>query len=563
LLCTKAIATAPGRLLNEKFAEVAPVALATTLYGPPTVAFAVNVAEVATPLAFVVAVFTPPANVPLAPLVGAVNVTNTPLTGLFPASVTVATKGAANAVAIAVLCPDPLVTTTFAAGPAVLLNEKFAEVAPVALATTLYGPPTVAFAVNVAEVATPLAFVVAVFTPPANVPLAPLVGAVNVTNTPLTGLFPASVTVATKAAANAELTVAFCPDPLVTTTLAAGPTRFVSEKFAGVATPATAPVTLYGPPAVAFAVNVAEVATPLAFVVAVFTPPAKVPLAPLVGAVNVTSTPLTGLFPASVTVATKGATNAVLIAVLCPDPLVTTTLAGGAVRFVNEKFAEVAPVALATTLYGPPTVAFAVNVAEVATPLAFVVAVFTPPANVPLAPLVGAVNVTNTPLTGLFPASVTVATKGAANAVLIAVLCPDPLVTTTLAAGPTVFVSEKLAEVEPVALATTLYGPPAVAFAVNVAEVATPLAFVVAVFTPPANVPLAPLVGAVNVTNTPLTGLFPASVTVATKGAANAVLIAVLCPDPLVATTLAAGPTLFVSAKLAGVATPETEAATL
>ena len=563
MACTKAIATAPGRLLSEKFAEVAPVALATTLYGPPTVAFAVNVAEVATPLAFVVAVFTPPANVPLAPLVGAVNVTNTPLTGLFPASVTVATKGAANAVAIAVLCPDPLVTTTFAAGPAVLVSEKFAEVAPVALATTLYGPPTVAFAVNAAEVATPLAFVVAVFTPPANVPLAPLVGAVNVTNTPLTGLFPASVTVATKAAANAELTVAFCPDPLVTTTLAAGPTRFVSEKFAGVATPATAPVTLYGPPAVAFAVNVAEVATPLPFVVAVFTPPANVPLAPLVGAVNVTSTPLTGLFPASVTVATKGATNAVLIAVLCPDPLVTTTLAGGDARLLSEKFAEVAPVALATTLYDPPTVAFAVNVAEVATPLAFVVAVFTPPANVPLAPLVGAVNVTNTPLTGLFPASVTVATKGAANAVLIAVLCPDPLVTTTLAAGPTVFVSEKLAEVEPVALATTLYGPPAVAFAVNVAEVATPLAFVVAVFTPPANVPLAPLVGAVNVTNTPLTGLFPASVAVATKGATNAVLIAVLCPDPLVTTTLAAGPTLFVSAKLAGVATPETEAATL
>jgi hypothetical protein len=238
------MATAPGRLVNEKFAEVAPVALATTLYGPPTVAFAVNVAEVATPLAFVVPVFTPPANVPLAPLVGAVNVTSTPLTGLFPASVTVATKGAANAVAIAVLCPDPLVTTTFAAGPAVLLNEKFAEVAPVALATTLYGPPTVAFAVNVAEVATPLAFVVPVFTPPANVPLAPLVGAVNVTNTPLTGLFPASVTVATKGATNAVLIAVLCPDPLVTTTLAAGPTRFVSEKFAGVATPATAPGTL-------------------------------------------------------------------------------------------------------------------------------------------------------------------------------------------------------------------------------------------------------------------------------------------------------------------------------
>src|ERR1700730_8944667 len=125
------------------------------------------------------------------------------------------------------------------------------------------------------------------------------------------------------------------------------------------------------------------------------------------------------------------------------------------------------------------------------------------------------------------------------------------------------FVSEKFADVAPVALATTLYGPPAVAFAVNTAEVAIPLAFVVAVFSPPAKLPLAPLVGAVNVTSTPLTGLFPASVTVATKGAVNAVLIDALCPEPLVATTLAAGPALFVSEKFAGVATPATVAETL
>ena len=66
------------------------------------------------------------------------------------------------------------------------------------------------------------------------------------------------------------------------------------------------------------------------------------------------------------------------------------------------------------------------------------------------------------------------------------------------------------------------------------ADVAIPLALVVAVFKPPANVPLAPLTGAVNVTSTPLTGLLPASFTVATKGAANAVLIAALCGVPLV-----------------------------
>src|SRR6266849_2388679 len=444
-----------------------------------------------------------------------------------------------------------------AVAPGRLVSEKLAGVAtPATDAVTLYGPPAVAFAVNVVEVATPLALVVAVFTPPAKVPLTPLVGAVNVTNTPFTGLFPASFTVACSCVANAVLIAALCGVPAVAVMLAGAPARLVNEKFADVA-PVALATTLYGPPTVAFAVNVAEVATPLALLVAVFTPPGRVRVDAPPVAVNVTNTPLTGLFPASVTVATKGAVNAVLIAALCPEPLVTTTLAAGPTVLVSEKFAEVAPVVLATTLYGPPAVAFAVNVAEVATPLALVVAVFTPPAKVPLAPLPGAVNVTNTPLTGLFPASVTVATKGAANAVLIAALCPDPLVTTTLAAGPTVFVSEKLAGVAtPATDAVTLYGPPAVAFAVNVAEVATPLAFVVAVFTPPAKVPLAPLPGAVNVTNTPLTGLFPASRTVACSCVANAVLIVALCGVPAVAVMLAGGPVTVNSTPL--LATPPT-----
>jgi hypothetical protein len=121
---------AAATLVREKFAELAPEVLAVTLYGPPAVALAVNVADVATPLAFVVAVFIPPANVPLAPLAGAVKVTTTPLTGLFPASVAVATNGALNAVLIAALCPEPLVAVIFAAGPAVLVSEKVAEVAP-------------------------------------------------------------------------------------------------------------------------------------------------------------------------------------------------------------------------------------------------------------------------------------------------------------------------------------------------------------------------------------------------------------------------------------------------
>jgi hypothetical protein len=99
--------------------------------------------------------------------------------------------------------------------------------------------------------------------------------------------------------------------------------------------------------------------------------------------------------------------------------------------------------------------------------------------------------------------------------------------------------------------------------AVNTPDVATPLAFVVAVFTPPANVPLAPLAGALNVTTTPLTGLLPASFTVATSGAANAVLIVALCGVPAVATRLAAAPAVLVSEKFAGVATLATVAVTV
>lgn len=98
--------------------------------------------------------------------------------------------------------------------------------------------------------------------------------------------------------------------------------------------------------------------------------------------------------------------------------------------------------------------------------------------------------------------------------------------------------------------------------AVKTAELATPLALVVAVFTPPANVPLAPLEGAVKVTTTPLTGLPPPSVTV-TCNAANGLLMATPCGVPAVAVMLAAAPAVFVSEKFAGLVTPATVAVTV
>jgi hypothetical protein len=78
----------------------------------------------------------------------------------------------------------------------------------------------------------------------------------------------------------------------------------------------------------------------------------------------------------------------------------------------------------------------------------------------------------------------------------------------------------------------------------------------------PLNVPLAPLAGAVNVTVTPLSGLLPASLTVACSAVVNAVLTVALCGVPAVAVMLAAAPALLVKLKLAG-ATPDTLAVTV
>jgi len=101
-------------------------------------------------------------------------------------------------------------------------------------------------------------------------------------------------------------------------------------------------------------------------------------------------------------------------------------------------------------------VPLAVNVAEAATPFELVTAVFTPPANVPLAPLPGTINITVTPLTGLLPASFTIACKGNAKAVLITAVCGVPLIAVSIAAAPAVFVRLKLADPTAPAVAVTV-----------------------------------------------------------------------------------------------------------
>jgi len=100
-----------------------------------------------------------------------------------------------------------------------------------------------------------------------------------------------------------------------------------------------------------------------------------------------------------------------------------------------------------------------------------VLAVFTPPANVPPAPVAGTSNVTSAPLTGFWLPSTTVATSGVAKFALTAALCGVPLVAVIETSAPVTFVSSKLAGVSPVMVAVTAKAP-AVASAVNVDDVA-------------------------------------------------------------------------------------------
>jgi hypothetical protein len=138
--------------------------------------------------------------------------------------------------------------------------------------------------VNTVEVATPLELVVSVSVVDefdANVPLAPVAGATKVTATPPTGFESLSRTVTTRGFANAVLTVALCPPPLVASIVAGAPALFVKVKVAVVVVPGVEAITVYEP-VVVFAVGVDEKTTPLELVlsVSVVVPFANVALAP-------------------------------------------------------------------------------------------------------------------------------------------------------------------------------------------------------------------------------------------------------------------------------------------
>ena len=170
------------------------------------------------------------------------------------------------------------------------------------------------------------------------------------------------------------------------------------------------------------AVKADDVATPFEFVVSVSVAvefEAKIPLAPDAGAVNVTDAPVTGYWLLSTTETTSGAADAVFGMASCRDPLTAEMAAGGPEVFERLNVVDAVASAKLAVTATTPSVPLAVNVDEVATPLALVASVSVLVAllaNVPLAPEDGAVKTTNTPLTG-WPPIVTVATNGAGNAV--------------------------------------------------------------------------------------------------------------------------------------------------
>jgi hypothetical protein len=77
-----------------------------------------------------------------------------------------------------------------------------------------------------------------------------------------------------------------------------------------------------------------------------------------------------------------------------------------------------------------------------------------PPVNVPLAPVSGAVNATDTFGTGLLKLSTTVACSGLVNCVPTCALCGVPAVAVTVNAAPAAFVKLKLVLNDPVVAVT-------------------------------------------------------------------------------------------------------------
>jgi hypothetical protein len=276
---------------------------------------------------------------------------------------------------------------------------------------------------------TTLAGLAGLITPP---PLA----TVNVTVTPLTPLPPASVTLALGGEGTAAFTGADCVTAEFALSVVAAPTVPVALNVTGLPVkPVTAAVTALAP-AVAPSVQLVSVAMPNAFVLTVagltglsVPPPAVV--------VNVTTTPATGLPPASVTFTLGGALTAVSTTAVCVTDELAAIVVGLPTMPVAEKTIglPVSPLDAAEILFAPAT-APSVQLVSAAIPLAFVTTVAGLAGLIEPPPPV-TVNVTLTPATAVPPASVTFTLGGAVTAEPAVALCATAEFAVSVVGDPT------------------------------------------------------------------------------------------------------------------------------
>src|SRR5438128_11416 len=235
---------------------------------------------------------------------------------------------------------------------------------------------------------------------------------------------------------------------------------------------------------------------------------------------------------------------------------------------VRSKLAVVGALGVEAATAYRPEIELAVAL-TLAIPDAFVVAVMhpaadgtqaEPPLSAAVGPLVGAWNVTTAPGTAAPVPSRTSACSCKAKAAPTMAVCGLPACTWMV--WPPSFVSVNVAGVDtPDTLAVTVKTPP-VPFAAAV-TLASPELSVTAVA--PESVAVAPLepVCAAKFTVMPGSELPEASATTTTKGLAKALLVGVVCGLPLTMNTAAGPVETFCRRKVAGVATPETDAVTL
>src|SRR5713101_539452 len=235
---------------------------------------------------------------------------------------------------------------------------------------------------------------------------------------------------------------------------------------------------------------------------------------------------------------------------------------------VRSKLAAVGASGVEAVTAYSPEIELAVAL-RLAIPDAFVVAVMhpaaagtqaEPPLSVAVAPLAGAWNVTTTPATAAPVPSRTSACSCEPKAAPTVADCGLPAWTWIV--WPPSFVSVNVAGVEtPDTLAVTVKTPP-VAFAVAVTLASPELSVTAVAAESVAVAPLEPVCAA-KFTVMPGSELPEASATTTTKGLAKALPVGVVCGFPLTMNTAAGPVETFCRWKVAGVATPETDAVTV